>query len=331
MGRHLSIDDKQKIIQLHVCGNKIALICEQINCSRSTVSTVINLWRKGRLVSCRKKRKYRRRLSAQKVHQILTYFLNHPFHTYKDCIRDLKLFVSCMTIGKTLSKNGIKNYVACSKVFLSIKNQIKRLRFALNYQDWTWQWRHVVALDEKTVQTYANGKVMVKRRHKERYHPDKIASTETKNTNNKVNLVGMIACDGPNMIYSVPTKFKSIHFKQLMSSKVRHIIGGNAIMMDNAHIHGSGIKYLLKSGVKVITDFPPKSPDLNPIENIWAEFQKKLNKKLFNVCISTKEDLLELIRNTWKEIPPTFIQNCMMSMPERLKEVIKIKGGHTRY
>lgn len=303
-----------------------------MNCSRWLVSTVINQWRNGKLVTCRKKRKCRRRLSAQKVHQILSYFLDHPFRTYKDCIRDLNLSVCCETIGKTLSKDGIKNYVACSKLFLSIQNQIKRLRFALKYQAWTWQWAHVVAMDEKTVQTYANcKKVMVKRRPKERYHANKIASTEVQNTKNKVNLVGMISCSGPNMIYSVPTKLKSKHFKQLMISKVRQIIGNKTLMMDNATIHGKGIKYLLKSGVKVLIDFPPKSPDLNPIENIWADFQKRMNKKLFNVSVSTKKDLLELIRSAWKEIPVSFIRNCLMSMPARLKEVIKMKGGHTRY
>lgn len=332
MGRCLSVDDKQQIIQLYIKSIKLTVISDQMNCSLSTVSGVIKLWKEGKLVGGRKIRKCRRRLSAQKVYQILNYFIDHPFHTYKDCIRYLKLYVCRQTIGNTLSKNGIKNYVACSKLFLSIKNQIKRLRFALKYRDWTWQWGHVVALDEKTVQTYANcKKVMVKRRPKERYHPDKIASTEVQNTKNKVNLVGMIACDGPNMIYSVPTKLNAKCFKQLMSSKVRQLIGDNTLMMDNAKIHGKGIKYLLKSGVKVILDFPPKSPDLNPIENIWAEFQKRLNKKLFNICISTKDDLLELIRETWKEIPVSFIKNCMMSMPERIKEVIKMKGGHTRY
>lgn len=332
MGRHLSVDDKQQIIQLHLRSFKITAISERMNCHRSTVSTVINLWRKGKFVASRKIRKCRRRLSAQNVHQILNYFIDNPFHTYMDCIQNLKLSVCRETIGRTLSKNGIKNYVACSKLFLSIKNRIKRLRFAMKYQHWTWQWGHVVAMDEKTVQTYANcKKVMVKRRTRERYHPDKIASTEVQNTKNKVNLVGMIACDGPNMIYSVPTKLNGQQFKRLMRLKVRQLVGDNTLMMDNARIHGKGIKYLLKSGVKVFTDFPPKSPDLNPIENIWAELQKRLNKKLFNICISTKNDLLELIRDTWKEIPATFIKNCMISMPQRLQEVINMKGGSTRY
>lgn len=79
------------------------------------------------------------------------------------------------------------------------------------------------------------------------------------------------------MIYSVSTKLNSSHFKQLMSSKVKRLIGNRIIFMDNARIHGAGIDHLL-SGVKVMIDYPPKSSDLNPIENVWAELQRILNK-----------------------------------------------------
>lgn len=158
-------------------------------------------------------------------------------------------------------------------------------------------------MDEKTVQTFANGRVMVKRRIKERYHPDKIVTPEVQNTKNNINLVGMISCDGPNIAYSVPTKLNGSNFKQLMSTRVRSHLEDKIVLMDNATIHLKGIYYLIQSGVSVLVDFPPKSNDLNPIENVWAEFQKKLNEKLRNICVSTKSDLLELVRASWKAIP----------------------------
>lgn len=328
---YLTIAEKQEIIQLHVRGFKNKLISEQVKCHRNTVSSVVMNWKRGKFLKAKPIRKARYSLTAQKVYKVLNYFVSNPFNSYKECIRDLKLAVSPNTVAKVLTRNGIKNYVACSKQFLSIQNQIKRLRFALKYQHLTWQWARVVAMDEKTVQTYANGKVMVKRRVNERYDVDKIVTPEVQNTKNKVNLVGLISCGGPNMIYSVPTKLNGSHFKQLMSTKVKPLLGGKTILMDNAKIHGDGIKYLRKSGVRVIIDYPPKSGDLNPIENIWAELQKILNKKLRNVCISTKNDLLELIRTSWKEIPASFIEKCMLSMPQRLKEVIRMKGKQTRY
>lgn len=213
-----------------------------------------------------------------------------------------------------------------------MQNQIKRLKFAIKYQNWTSSdWAQVVSLDEKTIQTYANGKVLVKRKVKERYDPDKITTTEMQNTKNKVNLVGMISCDGPNMIYSVSTKLNSSHFKQLMSTKVKRLLGNRIIFMDNAKIHAAGINYLLESGVKVMLDYPPKSPDLNPIENVWAELQRILNRKLRNTCVSTKDQLHELIKESWRAIPASLIRSCILSMPKRLKEVIRLKGRQTRY
>src|SRR6202012_1341458 len=100
------------------------------------------------------------------------------------------------------------------KPFLSMLHRIKRLKFAIKHKDWTCQqWSNVVCMDEKTIQTYANGKVMVKRRKNERYDPDKLITPEIQNTKNKVNLVGMVSHSGPNMIYSVPTKLNGKQFK----------------------------------------------------------------------------------------------------------------------
>lgn len=138
MGKHLSIDDTQLIIQLRLRGFKNRLISQQLNCSIKTISTVITKWRRGE-ICVRKVRTAVHKLSAQKVFLVLNYFIGNPFNTYMQCIKDLKLSVSCSTIKRALNGNGIKNYVACSKPFLSMKNQIKRLRFSMNYRDWTWQ------------------------------------------------------------------------------------------------------------------------------------------------------------------------------------------------
>lgn len=56
-----------------------------------------------------------------------------------------------------------------------------------------------------------------------------------------------------------------------------------------------------------------------------------LNRKLRNVNVSTKEDLLKLIEASWKEIPVSFIRKCILSMPDRLQEVIKAKEKQTRF
>ena len=64
---------------------------------------------------------------------------------------------------------------------------------------------------------------------------------------------------------------------------------------------------------------------------VWDELQKRLNKKLRNINISTKQDLIKFVNESWQEIPDSFIANCILSMPARLREVIKIKVFINKY
>lgn len=143
MGSHLNIIQKQQAIQLHVRGFNNSQIGKQLKCHRSTISILVNDWRKTKFINIKPRRTRKRKLTAQQVYKVLRYFINSPFHTYAECIKDLKLLVSERTVGRVLAGNGVKNYVACSKQFLSLINQIKRLKFALKYQHWTTEWLQV--------------------------------------------------------------------------------------------------------------------------------------------------------------------------------------------
>lgn len=327
----MTLHEKQLGIQLHVRGFQNTFIAKQLDRHKNQIGLLIKGWKNGRFPAIRKKRITREcKLSAQQVYKVLDYFIKNPFSTYMECVRKLKLPVHPSTVTNVLKKNGIRNYVACSKQFLSMQNQIKRLKFAIKHQHWTTEWLKVNFLDEKTVQTFSNGRVLVKRKEGERYDVDKMTTQEVQNTGNKVNLVGLVSFDGPNMLYSVSTKFDGQKFTHLMKNKVKDIVEGSTILMDNATIHTTGMKYLESIGISVI-DFPPKSNDLNVIENVWAELQKILNRKLQTVTVSTKTELLCLIDESWKEIPLSFIKKCILSMQRRLKEVIKMNGKQTRY
>lgn len=146
----------------------------------------------------------------------------------------------------------------------------------------------------------------------------------------QVNLFGVISYNGPNTIYSVSTNLKSKEVMQLMRRKVVNGIRDSIVLLDNASIHSQCMKYLVEQGILVL-DFPPKSNDINIIENVWEELQKILNRKLRNFAVSTKDQLLQLIEESWKEIPSDFIRKCSLSMPRRLEEVIRMKGKQTRY
>lgn len=326
----LTTDDKQFVILLHLRGFSYSFIAKELNCSKKTIYRAIKKFRKAELfdVNVRKKREYK--LTAQQTYKVLKYFIDNPFHTYDQCIKKLKLPVDATTIGNVLTRNKFGSFTACKKNFISMQNQIARLKFALKFRHWTDEWLNVVFMDEKTVQTYANGKVLVKRRVNERYKYENLSLDEKQNTRNKANIFGFVSFEGPNKMHSVSTNFNGVQFERIMRKSVTHFKENSIILMDNAKIHNKGKQYLRDSEVTVL-DFPAKSNDLNIIENIWAEIQKKLNRKLRNITVSSKDQLLKLVAESWGEVPTDFIKNCILSMPKRMEEVIRVAGKPTRF
>ena len=77
----------------------------------------------------------------------------------------------------------------------------------------------------------------------------------------------------------------------------------------------------------VALEWPPYSPDLNPIENIWGIMVGKLRKK----NISTQSELIELVNQEWEKIDQEQIDNWIDSMSGRIIEWIDHDGDRIKY
>jgi transposase len=101
-----------------------------------------------------------------------------------------------------------------------------------------------------------------------------------------------------------------------------------AARLDFAVRHKAGIakQWLHNSGVNVL-DFPPYSPDLNPIENLWSIMAREVEK---TQC-EDDESLGDVVLKVWSEVDPEVFRKLARSMPERCQAVIGSKGWHTRY
>ena len=76
-----------------------------------------------------------------------------------------------------------------------------------------------------------------------------------------------------------------------------------------------------------LSEWRARSPDLNPIENLWNIVKTSIRGK----CPTNCDQLLELIQAEWNDIPISVCQNLADSMPRRCQAVFKKNGSSTKY
>jgi len=71
-------------------------------------------------------------------------------------------------------------------------------------------------------------------------------------------------------------------------------------------------------------EWPPSSPDLNPLDySIWGYLEARVNTKRHTSIESLKASL----KKEWKDLPIEYLRTTIESWPNRLRAVIKQKGG----
>jgi transposase len=71
----------------------------------------------------------------------------------------------------------------------------------------------------------------------------------------------------------------------------------------------------------------PYSPDLNPIEQVWAILKKKVSKLLLKIRVENANELWRHVERCFEEIDEKVFDNLLASMPARVNEVINNLGG----
>ena len=107
----------------------------------------------------------------------------------------------------------------------------------------------------------------------------------------------------------------------------------NAIsQQDNALPHTAGLttQYLQENNINVM-DWPSKSPDLSPIEQIWDLLQLDRRVRQRPAQPRILRQLEQALCNEWQNIPVNMIRWYLRSMNQRCRAVINAAGGHTRY
>ncbi|GMF33786.1 unnamed protein product [Phytophthora fragariaefolia] len=91
---------------------------------------------------------------------------------------------------------------------------------------------------------------------------------------------------------------------------------------DNASIHESRFTkaHIEAMGIKKLK-WPAKSPDLNPIENVWGQLAWSVYQggRQFN----SKDELKDQIVRSWTQINQGYLRDLVNTMPTRMAHVLK--------
>jgi hypothetical protein len=104
-------------------------------------------------------------------------------------------------------------------------------------------------------------------------------------------------------------------------------------MQDGDRAHGAAGRQLWtfnrahNTNIKLLPNWPPNSPDLNPIENVWAHAQAAVDK----AGCKTFPDFCTQVDWQLAHLPTSYIESLYASMPKRMEKCVQVKGVKTGY
>lgn len=81
------------------------------------------------------------------------------------------------------------------------------------------------------------------------------------------------------------------------------------------------------SSIKLLGSWPPHSPDLSPIENVWGYVQARVDAR----GCKTFEEFKLAVEEELAAVPRSVCSNLIKSMTKRLAKVIELGGERTKY
>lgn len=255
-----------------------------------------------------------------------------PFSPPRALVHSLGLAIDPRTADRHLQEGGLFGRVARCKPGLSEDTIRKRLSFAEGYN--AMDWSQVLFSDEKIFWGEGFcGRAFVRRPVGAALDPQYVRTKKAHPV--KVNVWACFAESGQGYIHIFNENLDANLQKQIL---VDNLFQSAGKLMDPAKewffLHDNDKKFKSKvvqewlesKSVRCI-DFPPYSPDLNPIENLWAVLACEVEK----THCPTVEALQDCVAEVWANACKPLMAELVASMPRRIAAVLVAKGKHTDY
>lgn len=331
-------DERGRIVGLKEGGWSNRRIAAVIGCSPQTVSNVYNKWlEKGNTINDRQNCRRERHTTPAQDQTIVLQSRQDPFKPATRIVQELQLPVSAKTVIRRLNANGLKSCWAARKETLTQRHRDERIGFALQHLEKTPDdWRNAVFCDESCVQIGKNGRLRVWRKKGERFS-DGFVQSIIRSGRFSVPVWGWISGTGAGNLHRIEGQLNSAQYvdilEQTMKPTVTAMFGTEDVLFahDNSPIHTAHIvqDWFNANPQFSCLQWPARSPDLNPIENAWAQLKTKVDVN----NVHNADELWTRLEEVWD----TMLENLdyweatALSMPTRLRKVLDNAGSWTKY
>lgn len=331
MQSSLSPMERSAVVVLDLLGAPRKAISTLVSCSPKATKRWIDRYAATGSVEDEQRGGRPKLLKAGAVEAIKHHATEQPHEsTPKQLRRLLDFDCSARTIRRTMDDLGLLGRVARYTPPLNEVHRLKRMSFVDGYKD--MDWTKVLWSDEASVELGPHGQRWVQRPENEHLNP-RYTLPRTKHPD-KCHIWGCMSSAGVGRCYI----FTEYLEKKLMRDILKENLVSSALsfwpqgmwwfQQDNDPKHKSHLvqEWLFNSGITCL-DWPPYSPDLNPIEHVWSDVKRRVEA----AQPKDVEELMEELKQQWYATEPDMCRELVASMPRRMEAARKHGGWMSGY
>ncbi len=332
----LPVLEKGQIIAYDRMGLTQRKIAKELGRTQSSVCRFLKRYKESGKYKRKEGSGRKRKLTAAQQKKIVRLARNNRKITSEEILDalHLKKRVTNQTVRNVIHASGGIGSFQTKKPFISERNRIKRVEWATEHLNWSVRkWKQVLWSDESPFVLRYKGRVRVWRFENDDPYDTRLLKGTVKH-DKKVMVWGCFSWWGTGDLHRVIGIMNAQKYRQIL---IHHMVPSANLLFgdkkwifqqDNDPKHTARVtkNYFRNKGL-IVLEWPSQSPDLNPIENLWAIFDKSLQ----NRHPSNEVELMEILQDSWDNIALKTLRSLIKSMSRRCQAVIDANGYPTKY